>query len=279
VEIGRFLQRDPIGYIAGINLYAYVNNCPTRFADPYGLDTELEGEASWWNLLSWPGRIIQGVGWLAEETNIPIVKQAGRTVQDIGELGVSPATVIEGVVTFSGGKIVRGGEQFLEGTLETVGLGGFLFDEWVEPPWSGIKIPERFNEDIESASKEISTWDFVAQENMQNYGYKHWHMLSNAYTASRHGLIESLIVPLIGGIGHEIDPFAIGQEWERQGPWRWLVDTPGDLFANIMGHGGGLLLPEKTIPSYIRFLGSVIPGPRDPATMNKNCDIKEGVNK
>ena len=36
-EIGRFLQPDPIGYIAGLNLYAYVNNGPVTRKDPLGL--------------------------------------------------------------------------------------------------------------------------------------------------------------------------------------------------------------------------------------------------
>jgi uncharacterized protein RhaS with RHS repeats len=42
--LGRFLQRDPAGYVGGLNLYAYVRNNPLRYLDPEGL-TALEKNA------------------------------------------------------------------------------------------------------------------------------------------------------------------------------------------------------------------------------------------
>lgn len=35
--LGRFLQPDPLGYVDGFNLYAYVGNNPINYWDPYGL--------------------------------------------------------------------------------------------------------------------------------------------------------------------------------------------------------------------------------------------------
>jgi RHS repeat-associated protein len=43
-NIGRFLQRDVIGYLGGINLYVYVGNSPINRKDPYGL---LNPEGQW----------------------------------------------------------------------------------------------------------------------------------------------------------------------------------------------------------------------------------------
>ncbi|WP_425267248.1 RHS repeat-associated core domain-containing protein [Aeoliella straminimaris] len=36
-QLGRFVNRDPIGYRGGMNLYAYVGGMPTRYTDPMGL--------------------------------------------------------------------------------------------------------------------------------------------------------------------------------------------------------------------------------------------------
>ena len=35
-NLGRFLQRDPIGMADQVNLYTYVGNNPLRFSDPSG---------------------------------------------------------------------------------------------------------------------------------------------------------------------------------------------------------------------------------------------------
>jgi RHS repeat-associated protein len=36
-EMGRFISKDPIGFLGGLNLYAYVDNNPVNFIDPLGL--------------------------------------------------------------------------------------------------------------------------------------------------------------------------------------------------------------------------------------------------
>ena len=42
-EAGRFLQRDPLGYVDGLGLYEYVRSRPPRFVDPLGREGEDKG--------------------------------------------------------------------------------------------------------------------------------------------------------------------------------------------------------------------------------------------
>ncbi len=44
-RLGRFLQHDPLGYVDGLNMYAYVGNDPVNWVDPLGLErtTQIRG--------------------------------------------------------------------------------------------------------------------------------------------------------------------------------------------------------------------------------------------
>ena len=38
-SVGRFTQRDPLGFVDGVNRYAYAMNSPVNFVDPWGTDS------------------------------------------------------------------------------------------------------------------------------------------------------------------------------------------------------------------------------------------------
>ncbi|MDD5063726.1 MAG: RHS repeat-associated core domain-containing protein [Phycisphaerae bacterium] len=53
-SIGRFISKDPIGYEGGINLYAYVENDPVNFSDPYGIRRERPSGPPRWRRRGYP---------------------------------------------------------------------------------------------------------------------------------------------------------------------------------------------------------------------------------
>ncbi|MEW6087090.1 MAG: RHS repeat-associated core domain-containing protein [bacterium] len=44
-KVGRFLEPDPIGFLGGVNFYAYCGNNPIRFIDSFGFCKQ---KKSWW---------------------------------------------------------------------------------------------------------------------------------------------------------------------------------------------------------------------------------------
>ena len=58
-QTGRFVSRDPLGFAAGINPYAYANGNPVRYNDPDGLLAQLAwntGAQYWGQTTDWLGR-------------------------------------------------------------------------------------------------------------------------------------------------------------------------------------------------------------------------------
>jgi RHS repeat-associated protein len=51
---GRFLQRDPVGYVDGMNLYEYVSDNPINYPDPMGLTAKYQQARIYRKWATWP---------------------------------------------------------------------------------------------------------------------------------------------------------------------------------------------------------------------------------
>jgi len=142
-NLGRWIQRDPIGEKGGLNLYAYVENNPVSLVDPLGLEgnpvsSTLPGMSGSWNSDPYgAGGSFYGPGASYKPpcqscmekclNNYPFLPEA-LAMTPLGLLnlknpitemrpGASPFTSLDRRL---GSRIVRGGATVTRGTLGTV---------------------------------------------------------------------------------------------------------------------------------------------------------------
>jgi len=97
--LGRFLQRDPLGYFDGPSLYEYVNSSPSNWVDPMGLCSTPCNKKPWWEKgldglqlgLDIAG-LIPGFGEIADGINAGIYAARG----DYLNAALSAAAMIPG---------------------------------------------------------------------------------------------------------------------------------------------------------------------------------------
>lgn len=86
--LGRFMSRDPIGYLDGTNLYAYVGDDPINFIDPFGL-AKVNWQNSYWGGLTGypiygPSNVQTGNVWI--DPTIGVANDVSNIVY--GALGI-----------------------------------------------------------------------------------------------------------------------------------------------------------------------------------------------
>jgi RHS repeat-associated protein len=122
--LGRFLSRDPAGYVDGMSLYAYVSGNPLKYWDPFGLAKQCKiqwhhmlpqglrerfmdygadiDEARWGRLMPVGAhQVITSEAWNLEW-------EAFLDDADLGEIKVTPETVNNYISELSGQKRFRG---------------------------------------------------------------------------------------------------------------------------------------------------------------------------
>ena len=112
--IGRFCQPDPLGYIDGMNLYAYVNNNPLNWTDPWGL--------SFW---SWLGNTALGSVSGAATGAITGLMIGGPAGAAAGAIAGAIAGGIVAGVNDAASQIGGNGSISVSGAVLAGGLSGF----------------------------------------------------------------------------------------------------------------------------------------------------------
>jgi RHS repeat-associated protein len=131
---GRFLQTDPISYSGGMNLYAYVNNSPINWGDPYGLaqdsPQDTTGGINWGSAASYVGgtALIVAGGAIA-------LGGAGLDATGVGAFLGIPMNVEGGAMAVSGAAIIATaqGAAVVVGTGVTLQGMNILYNEAGEP--------------------------------------------------------------------------------------------------------------------------------------------------
>jgi hypothetical protein len=220
------------------------------------------------------GSSVDDLGASVTATYIPLVKQVGRTVSDIGLFVEGVGEVGDAGLRLSGTDTKVALKKTAKECLDIVGLGEAIMGEQFAPnrthgnPAAGritgtLSLPRVYAEAIREADREWQTYSVEIQRDDMERGMKRWHMRSNTKLAADRSITE-LPWFWMGGVIHEIEPGGVSAEVQAQGVLGNLIDAPGDIVANTFGLLGGLVLPASWLESYTRVVGGLIPGHYNP---------------
>ncbi len=98
-RLGRFMQRDPLGYVDGFNLYEYVRSSPLGFVDPLGLQGEPFGGFILNAVVKAPGAAKDVISDTAKEVALPVGFHLGLVDETdlLAESGLAQAVAARSV--------------------------------------------------------------------------------------------------------------------------------------------------------------------------------------
>jgi len=121
-QSGRWLNRDPLGQAAGLNMYDYVGNNPVNAIDPSGLFLlafMVSGEAEAGNVVGAGAQVSAGYGLAAENSWTGVL---GTLF--VGELCLIPPTAVFGQAVVVADRL----QAYVRGTKPFFRIGGFVSD-------------------------------------------------------------------------------------------------------------------------------------------------------
>lgn len=139
--VGMFLQPDPLGFVDGLNLYAYVGNDPINFVDPSGLAAEGFG-----NYTDYVGKDIAKMYRVFERSPAEFFERAGPSLA----------------------AMTAGGSRIITGTAK---VGSKITQVYSKPPFSLYdRTPTRPGAIKPNVRTDLSPNEFT--NNLINSGYK-----------------------------------------------------------------------------------------------------------
>jgi uncharacterized protein RhaS with RHS repeats len=99
--VGRFISKDPIGILGGLNMFTYVQNNPVNYTDPYGLQGKSKNSGT---------GVSKGRLWLSVG-----VKILGIGIIGVGVIIEAPVVIVIGIGVEVGYMTYEAIQAYMEG--------------------------------------------------------------------------------------------------------------------------------------------------------------------